>query len=423
MPVMELTVKVSVSDSFKVEIEDDETVEALSVVIFSVRPDLGDELRLVHKGRVLKNEAVVTNSGLKSGDIVVVAKLPTAAPVAEAKQAEPAAAEPAAAEHSAAQPAAAESVAAESAAEPAQVVAPAAATAAEAAAAEASPATEAQEDQDEQRKEEAAAPSPPKFDPPPRAAAEAAATAAAIGAPSTRAEAEKDGAAGGENAASAASVTGEVEAAEALAAAAEDVAEAEINATSEAGLLELAARLERGGPPPSPEKLAAAMRQAAQKMAAVDQAFVTLANAMQVVHVMSAKSLQQAMSTISGAPGVEGPGSEHASSDGHPAFQQESTRSFLIKKGDVDVQELHRSVSSGSGRDHASIGGSGVLSSSTAPLTREEMDKARNARLAKLEAQQAEKQKEKEEAEEKGRAREALSNRHLVGPAKQLGSK
>eukprot|EP00441_Pelagodinium_beii_P044219 CAMPEP_0197627324 /NCGR_PEP_ID=MMETSP1338-20131121/5969_1 /TAXON_ID=43686 ORGANISM="Pelagodinium beii, Strain RCC1491" /NCGR_SAMPLE_ID=MMETSP1338 /ASSEMBLY_ACC=CAM_ASM_000754 /LENGTH=279 /DNA_ID=CAMNT_0043198015 /DNA_START=27 /DNA_END=862 /DNA_ORIENTATION=+ len=62
------------SNSFPVEISETETVEALGIVIFSMHPELGEELRVVHKGRVLKSEEVLSEAGLKSGDSVAVAR-------------------------------------------------------------------------------------------------------------------------------------------------------------------------------------------------------------------------------------------------------------------------------------------------------------------------------------------------------------
>merc|ERR1719188_829511 len=115
---------------------------------------------------------------------------------------------------------------------------------------------------------------------------------------------------------------------------------------------------------------------------------------------------------------ISGNASEQSSPDAHPGSQQESSRSFLIKKGDADVQEMHRAASSQ--RPSAGVSNSGGTLSSSA-LSKEEMMKARSARLAMLEAQQAEKKREIEEAEERGKARDSMFNRPFAGSAKPLG--
>merc|ERR1712157_534933 len=89
--------------------------------------------------------------------------------------------------------------------------------------------------------------------------------------------------------------------------------------------------------------------------------------------------------------------------------KEEEPRSFMIKKGDADVQERHQRAQSGmlqrsvSGESNASWGGS--TSTAAAPMSREDMEKARKARLEKLEAQQAEKKKQIQDAEEKQKSR------------------
>uniref|UniRef100_A0A7S2HUY5 Uncharacterized protein n=1 Tax=Zooxanthella nutricula TaxID=1333877 RepID=A0A7S2HUY5_9DINO len=155
--------------------------------------------------------------------------------------------------------------------------------------------------------------------------------------------------------------------------------------------------------------MAAAMHVAAERMEKLESVIQEFGQALQMVNLISGSTLRDA---VGGRGGVE------QSPDAHPA-SRESTRSFLLKKGDAETQELHKAASAL--RPSGNCGGTGSLSSSAKPLTKEEMDKARNARLAKLEEQQAQKQKEMEDAEERGKARDSLFNRPLTGPAKQLG--
>lgn len=93
MAPFELTVKVSATDTFKVTIEDEEDVECLTVCIMSERPELGEELRLLHKGKFLKDNQIIKEIGFADADFVaVVAKKKPAAPGAAAPSATPAAA-------------------------------------------------------------------------------------------------------------------------------------------------------------------------------------------------------------------------------------------------------------------------------------------------------------------------------------------
>jgi thiol-disulfide isomerase/thioredoxin len=80
MPSIEITIKARGDDTFKVEIDDEEDVESLSVVIMSQRPDLGEELKLFMKGKVLKDEQVIKDLGITASDFMAVtAKKPPAA--------------------------------------------------------------------------------------------------------------------------------------------------------------------------------------------------------------------------------------------------------------------------------------------------------------------------------------------------------
>mmetsp|Transcript_15433 Transcript_15433/g.42431 ORF Transcript_15433/g.42431 Transcript_15433/m.42431 type:complete len:301 (-) Transcript_15433:67-969(-) len=95
---------------------------------------------------------------------------------------------------------------------------------------------------------------------------------------------------------------------------------------------------------------------------------------------------------------------------------EDGPKSFLVKKGDEDVQEAHRSA--------AQVRPT-VVSSSAEPLsaeakTKEEMNQARRARLERLEAQQNERKKQLEDSAAKSRAHDAMFEQR-VGAAKPLG--
>lgn len=348
------------------------------MVIYSQRPDLGMDLRLVHKGRVLRSEQLLSEANLRSGDAIAVArKAAAAAPdPAPTTACDATAPEPAAPATEDPGPAPAPPTAA-----PADMTAPRPA-------ADAPATAEAQPDGAPEAKRQRQEVEEP-------AEAEAKAQAEAREEPAT------------ETACAASPQSGEAPSPGAEAP--EGPAPMAIDATSAAGLLDFARSLEGGSPSPPPEQLARAMREASQKMAAWEGVFMDLGHALQVVNMVSGNSLREAVAKV-GGHAAESP-------DAHPGAQ-ESTRSFLLKRGDAETHELHRAALQAR---PANVCGGGTLSSSSAPLTKEEMDKARHARLAKLEEQQAMKQKEREEAEEKGKAREAMFNRQFSGPTKPLG--
>lgn len=100
MAPIELSVKIGASskeDPISVEVDDEETAEALAVIIMSLVPDMGEDMpRLVHKGAVLKDPQVLREAGLKAGDLVVaVAPKAAGAPATEAPAATTAAGAPA----------------------------------------------------------------------------------------------------------------------------------------------------------------------------------------------------------------------------------------------------------------------------------------------------------------------------------------
>mmetsp|Transcript_4242 Transcript_4242/g.13272 ORF Transcript_4242/g.13272 Transcript_4242/m.13272 type:complete len:317 (-) Transcript_4242:186-1136(-) len=96
MAPIELSVRIGSSAPFPVEIDDEETVEVLANVVMSMNTEIQDPPRLVHKGKVLKDEQELRSAGLAAGDMVVVAagRRPAQTPVPSA--ATPAAPDPAA---------------------------------------------------------------------------------------------------------------------------------------------------------------------------------------------------------------------------------------------------------------------------------------------------------------------------------------
>jgi len=98
MAPVELKLRIGSGDPFTVEIDDEETVEALAVLVISMTPEQLDEEelpRLVHKGKVLKHEEIIKDLGIQSTDFVVV--VPKAQPPAPPAAPTPAPPVPAAA--------------------------------------------------------------------------------------------------------------------------------------------------------------------------------------------------------------------------------------------------------------------------------------------------------------------------------------
>jgi len=117
---MKLTVKPIKGGNFEVEAEEQATVETLKKIIAEAKPDFPADLqKLIYSGRILKDEDVVGQIGVKAGEFIVVmaakAKAP-AAPAAPAATPSPAAetpsAPPAAAEAGGATPAGGDATAA-----------------------------------------------------------------------------------------------------------------------------------------------------------------------------------------------------------------------------------------------------------------------------------------------------------------------
>merc|ERR1712039_923122 len=174
------------------------------------------------------------------------------------------------------------------------------------------------------------------------------------------------------------------------------------------GLRAYACLLESGADIPAPPIVAAAARAAADRLAASDDANSCLKEALIVVNHMSAHGLRKAAACGEDAGKANGDGPGLLSS--LSARDEEPSRAFMIKKGDADVQEKFQATMSRQCSPGSSTNSGGTLSDAKS-LTKEEMMKAREARLAQLEAKAAEKNK----------AREAMFNRQFVGPAKPMG--
>mmetsp|Transcript_6097 Transcript_6097/g.17046 ORF Transcript_6097/g.17046 Transcript_6097/m.17046 type:complete len:341 (+) Transcript_6097:97-1119(+) len=338
MPELHLEVRLSKAETLTASIEDDETVESLACVIYSMRPDLGEEMRLVHRGRILKPDQVIKELGIQNGDAVAVAKAPARTPAAPAVATAAGVTAPVPTQTAPVAPPDRIATTSSATCSDSSNLAPAAA----AAAVEAEPAKDASRPQD---------------------------APGAIPTPMI------------------------------------------VDGSSASSLLDFAKALEEGKSPPSAEQLAATMRQASQRMALLEESLSKCGQALQMVNMVSAHSLRDFIARVGGE--------EPAHHEPHTDEQHESTRSFMLKRGDAETHEMHKDAAAGGMRN---IRFSGTACSSTAaPLSKEEMDRARNARLARLEEQQAQKRKEKEEADERSKAREAMFNRPFTGAQKPLG--
>jgi hypothetical protein len=402
-----LSLKIKVpkeDDALEVEIEDDETIEALCVVVYSVKPDLGEDFKLLKSGKILKQDAVLSAIGIKNGDQLLLAK--TAAKTTIVSETPPLeSTSPSAAkatfdppprlpgdEHPAYSngeisrsppskcPRLDEgSMDVEAPLEKAQIEQlPASGEIVQESPVQPSINSVSHELVEPSAKLEASAsedlpPSTTQQDKP----------IAAISETNEQQQSEQP--------------------------ATPEPIPIQVDATS-AGLTAFATSLENGGPVPSPAQLAGIMRDSASRMRVLEEAVKEFSQALQMVNVISATGLRGGMGEL----GI----------DTSPKSQQEEGgRSFLIKKGDADLQELHQKAASATPMARTTSGttGGGALSTSSVPLTKEEMDKARQARLAKLEAMQQEKAKEKAEADEKSRARDAMFSRRSDPPGRPLG--
>mmetsp|Transcript_6698 Transcript_6698/g.18370 ORF Transcript_6698/g.18370 Transcript_6698/m.18370 type:complete len:458 (-) Transcript_6698:267-1640(-) len=450
-----LTVKTSPRESFSLEFEDDETVEALAVAIYSLRPELGEELRLAHKGRPLRDDVELRAAGIQSGDVIAVAKKPrrcsqavesVPAAVASAKAATP---------HSTETQEAVEAFAPQGSAfldkgPKSATDGAAAGTAATAAGSAATIGVSAPPPN------ETPVPSTgvafPKAAVQPAAAPIAAAPTVALAvAPAAVPKEATPQAIDSASASSKPAVEAGLAAAEPLASQEDATKSAPTKAVPETAalatelstaastptpdevlpramseekpeeevssevLLATAQRLESGDADAHPAELASLLRRTAARLQVFEVAVGEAGHALQMVNMLSAHTLRSMSDILQGLP----PGHAQGSSG-----REESTKSYLIKKGDADIQEAHRQAAlqrpSPQG-SRASGNGGGMLSSSSTPMTKEEMDRARQARLEKLEAQQAEKKKEQEEAAARSKAKEAMFEKPFAGATKQLG--
>jgi len=414
--ILKLTVKSlsSPSKPFEVEIQEDETVESLVVCIFSMRPDLGEELRIVHKQRALKPEAVLKDAGVASGDLVVVARKPPKAaqpPAPAADAAKPAEVLVASADETKPEAAPAgllgDAEAAEAPTPPAEEVRPADASAA--APVETRPEAALATPRAEVQLAEAPVPAADEATPDeaPVAAAGEVEPEAALAAPTSEAKLADAPAPAAEEAKPA-----------------EDVDVAGLAALPEDGppsvaILELAQRFEAGLGDAHPGEVAAALRRAAARVEVLETNLTEFGRGLQLTHMLSGQLLQ-------GFSGLSRDASQARSPVGDGGHEEEAPRSFLVKKGDSELHEQYRLAATvrPSGLVRQTSGGSsnsGALSTASTPMTKEEMDRARRARLEMLEGQQAEKRRKLDEGVSKSRAREAMFNPMQPGPSKPLG--
>jgi hypothetical protein len=410
------------NDEFEVEIEEEETVEALSVVIYSLRPDLGEDFKILRAGKILKPDMVLSEASVKNGDLIFIAKtaaskaksasdslVPEGTTMSSAPETTKATFDPPPRIDGDEHPCVAYMNAPSSPKEhPSTSIN-------EGDVASSPPSKcprleqEGSMDLDAPSSEQAVS-RPSEIAQNEQFPAGSQETQETQPQPSTIATApeanpEPESSAIGESLEPSATLTDEKT---------PDTCdkqtqpegspnpEPEVDASSAAGLMAFAASLENGGPAPSPAKLAELMRESASRMLILEGAIKEFGQALQMVNVISATSLRGGMGNLSSELGAE-------SSPKSPS--EEGGRSFLLKKGDADLQELHQKAASASPMIRTTSGTTGGGTLSSTPMSKEDMDKARQARLAKLEALQSEKQKEKDDADEKSRARDAMFSR------------
>lgn len=196
-------------------------------------------------------------------------------------------------------------------------------------------------------------------------------------------------------------------------------------AVTAVGLLAMAQRVENGGGAPAtegsaeaatpePVQVAKLLRQAAARIGALEKHREDLGQTLRAVNSLTGRSLAAAgLLSTDDMPTTQ---IVDASGDGEPRGQ-----SYMIKKGDEDVQEAHRAAAQmrPTTTSGGTTGGGGALSGQA--KTREEMEQARRERLARLEQAQADKKREQDEAAAKTRARDALFQQPFASSAKPLG--
>eukprot|EP00931_Biecheleriopsis_adriatica_P074910 TRINITY_DN48888_c0_g1_i1.p1 TRINITY_DN48888_c0_g1~~TRINITY_DN48888_c0_g1_i1.p1 ORF type:complete len:383 (+),score=105.75 TRINITY_DN48888_c0_g1_i1:58-1206(+) len=378
-PLLSLTVRISPTDSFEVSIEEAENVEALSAVIMSMRPDLGEELRIVHKGRPLRPEQVLQQAGIAPGDAVAVARKASAAKaeaqaVASTSEKPIATSEPetASAEPPASCDAAEEMLEASKVEESGSIDAEAALT----------------------RQPSAGASSAPSDIGELARQSSDVTTAAPSDVPAEEDQQEVADDEPPQKKSKGADLEG-----------LDDM-------TPSAAILAVLQQIEKGGMDGHPAELQEALRRTASRVEALERALGESHQALLLLNHLSARALQ--------GLGNAGEGGLPAGSLLPSPEREEAPKSFMIKKGDCELQEAHRLAAQAKATKTPQGGYGGTLSSSASPMTKEEMDKARQARLERLEAQQARLKQEQDEAAARSRAKESLFNT-LAGPAKQLG--
>lgn len=385
MASLKLNIRLSATDTFEVEVADDEASQTLGAMIYSLRPSVGENPRVVHKGKVLKEDETLRAAGVQNNDSIACVRRP-AAPAAASSgpklEAPPRVPEKAPEAAPAAPEASAAPVPASSVDMP---VTQAVATPEPAAPAEAKEEAKPAAAEDAKMEDESNPEKKQRTDEHP--AAEAASSEVSKDTPASPSMVRQ--------------TSGESQASSSI----------QEDYSSPDGLQALARRLESNPAAFSVERTTQALRAAAEKIHALEDQKRELASTLYMMHMVSAQSLQK----------LVGEGSEGGGLQGAMQRQQSEGdgRSFMFQKGDADTMEMHAAASAKRPTMTGGVIGGGTLSSK--PTSREEMEQARKARLAKLEADQAEKRKEQEEAAEKSRSREAMFNRPNVGPAKPLG--
>lgn len=372
MAPLKLNVRLSATDNLDVEVEDDETVKVLGAMIYSLKPEIGEDPRVCYKGKILNQDATLASSGVKNSDTIAAVRRPQQA-VASAEGFNPPARTVEQAPQEAPAPVTSEAYSPAVPDSSADVPLPAA---------EASCSEVPAQQQD--------APVPP--------ADEKSCADGVDAMPEKKQRIDEnlaDDAAS--NATTAPGMVRQVSGDSQASSVFEDYTTAE-------GLHALARRLDNSSSSVPPERTAQALRTAAEKMQSLEGTVKELAQALYMTHTFSAHALNKLVSE-----GGDAPTSKPAEGDG---------RSFMFQKGDAETQEMHANAAAKRPTMTGGVIGGGTCSSK--PTSREEMEQARKARLARLEADQAQKKKEIEDANEKSKSREAMFKQN-VGPAKQLG--
>lgn len=374
MAPLKILIRTNASDSFELETDDEETVEMLTVLIYSLRPDLGQDSRLVHKGIILKAPQLIRDLGIKSGDAVVVARMPQKIIVEET---------------------------------PMQSQ---------------TTACEVINLQDDQQQNPSTEPSTTQDDSCPTttelSVVEVASSPTPLSQETLLMPTEGQVASSGTDDCA---VSMDVSSLPAESSPAEKVVSGDTpkglkrlrddfaELQPSAALMALAARLEGGNLEVHPSELVDMLRHTANRVEAIESAMNDSCQALMLVNHLSARVLQ---GLNEGGHQLPAPAS--------PKPTEDSTRSFLIKKGDVELQESHRATAAMK-LTQSNVSCGGTLSASSVPKSKEELDRAREARLQRLEALQADKKKEQEDAAAKAKSKEAMFQAPSVWPSKPLG--